>query len=156
MRKQDGAAGKQIVPLSILVVNDDPMLLELFVQVLEMAGHRVTAACGGLEAIEAGLSQGGADLLIADIETRSKNGHRAAAALNQRPGLRVLYITGTLESLGAQLNTDNRITLQKPFSPSELLAAIGSVMETAEPSSRTGEPSFADRSALPKQRSLGC
>jgi CheY-like chemotaxis protein len=157
MINKNGSAGNEIGPLAVLVVNDNPMLLQLFKEILEKDGHSVTAICGALKEIEAALEQGNVDLLIADIETHSRNGHRAAAALTKRPGLRVLYITGTSENLGARLDPEERVTLKKPFSPSELLASIRLVMETTgEPLSRTGEPSFADRPAPLKQRSSEC
>ena len=123
----DGARSSAL----ILLVEDDEGVRETTLDALRELGHHVVAASGG----EAGLvhlrSEAAFDLLITDVVMPGMDGRELArrARLN-RPGLRVLFITGyapdTVFENGMVAAGDN--LLVKPFSFSQLADKIDSVV----------------------------
>jgi DNA-binding response OmpR family regulator len=118
---------------TILVVDDDGMLLALVASGLEQYGYQVLKARGAQEAFRLSEAYGGPiHLLVADVVLpRSKrlgvgsspkaetNGPDVARRIVKvRPNMRVIFITGhtdeTVRSMG--LNTTNSVILKKPFS----------------------------------------
>ncbi len=111
----------------ILVVDDDPRVRALLVDLLEADGHRVTSAGSGEEALEL-LSQEGAaaDILVTDFLMPGMSGLVLADAARARhPKLGVVLVSGfcgdappaDLERLGARVVT-------KPFRAEDLRAAV--------------------------------
>ncbi len=81
---------------TVLVIDDEPVLRALIVEVLVEAGYRVLEAgdgAGGLRVLESGVR---IDLLVTDVGLPGgMNGRQVAdAARLSRPTLRVLFITG--------------------------------------------------------------
>jgi len=109
----------------LLVVDDDPDVREITVQLLRGAGHAVVEADGGQAALAA-LERGEAyDLALVDIAMARMNGIETVRQLRQRrPALRVLFITGYTDTsvLGTQTGSDP--VLKKPFSRDALAAAV--------------------------------
>lgn len=109
---------------TILVVDDDPELLEIYSAALAQHRHFVLTAKDGYEAIRV-LVERNIDLLIADIVMPGLTGPQLAAqAKLMRPGIHVMYVTG----VGAAPDrTDvsplGRI-LRKPVRVAELVAAV--------------------------------
>jgi PAS domain S-box-containing protein len=84
----------------VLVIDDEPVVRSLIVDLLEGSGYRVLEAAdgpGGLRVLEAA---GRLDLLITDVGLPGGlNGRQVAdAARASRPGLKVLFITGYAEN----------------------------------------------------------
>ncbi|MBP1627957.1 MAG: multi-sensor hybrid histidine kinase [Holophagaceae bacterium] len=83
--------------LKILVVDDDDMVRNTMVTLLEMLGHRVESASGGLEALrrlDAGLS---VELVILDLNMPGLNGLDTLSRLRiGHPDLPILVSTGFL------------------------------------------------------------
>jgi DNA-binding response OmpR family regulator len=111
---------------TIVVVDDEPPIMQLCVKVLESSGHAVTGFTRGEDVLST-LSSRPADLLVVDYKMPGLNGFeliRRARAL--RPNLRVLMITGhgTREVMGEanQAGVDGLIL--KPFTPNELTEAV--------------------------------
>jgi DNA-binding response OmpR family regulator len=79
---------------NILVVDDDPELLEVLANTLTDVDHIVFAAADGFEAIRI-LAEYHIDLLIADIRMPGLNGFELARqATVMRPLLHVIYMSG--------------------------------------------------------------
>jgi len=103
---------------------------------LSAEGYTVIESPDGPSAIEtAKMYSGAIHLLLTDMIMPKMHGHNLTIQLRQqRPGLKVLYITGhdypgTLE--GARV-------LEKPFLPEALLCEIRHVLSTPDISIRTG------------------
>jgi PAS domain S-box-containing protein len=118
---------------SILVVEDEPTLLQLVGRALEAQGYEVTAALGPEEAIRRSTErQGPIDLLLTDVVMPGMDGvELAQQLLASRPGLRQLYMSGYTADLITEHGVlDQNIDfLPKPFTLSELSAAVRRVLD---------------------------
>ena len=118
---------------TVLVVDDEPMVRMLIVEVLEEAGYRAIEAGdgpGGLRLIE---QEPQVDLLITDVGLPGgMNGRQVAdAARLTRPGLKVLFVTGYAENaaVGNGMLEPGMAILTKPFVMTELAAKITEMIE---------------------------
>ena len=122
---------------TVLLVEDDPLVRRHVLRTLEGAGHRVLVAHDGEAALEtAGRCREPIDLLVSDLVMPRIGGTELADRLaRQRPGLRVLFISGYAReepAVGAALW--GRAFLPKPFTPRGLLHAIEQVLATPDES----------------------
>lgn len=104
--------------LSILVVDDDPMVREVTAFMLGDAGHEVREAGDGVEALDA-LEAAPADLLITDINMPRMDGLKLVQEVKARwPAMPVLLVSGRPQPPGTQAY------MAKPFSWDMLLTAV--------------------------------
>jgi two-component system cell cycle sensor histidine kinase/response regulator CckA len=107
--------------MTILIVDDDRMVLELLAHVLRLAGYEVLAFDRPADALQRPAKS--IDLLIADVVMPRLDGNEVAERLCAvRPDLPVLLISGypTLPPTGRP----QWMALEKPFSPCQLLGAV--------------------------------
>ena len=113
----------------ILLVEDEPVLLEIAQRVLVRAGFEVTAAADPGEAIIA--AETGPepfDLLLTDVVMPGMRGPELARRLRiSHPELRVLLASGYAQEIVDSDRHEDPL-LAKPFSPETLLAAVDAVM----------------------------
>ena len=84
---------KEVPKGVILVVDDDASIRALFTDILETAGHRVTAVPSAEEALSR-LSSGAWDLLLSDVRLPVMDGRALLGRVKERwPGLPVVMIT---------------------------------------------------------------
>lgn len=117
---------------TLLLVEDDPQLRTMTVRVLRGAGYRVYAAASGTEALETAATITHLDLLVTDVVLPGMGGREVAEALvADRPGLRVLYMSGYTEDtvLRQGIQDHGLEFLPKPFTPSVLTERIRRVLE---------------------------
>jgi PAS domain S-box-containing protein len=89
---QDGAG--EIV----LVVEDDPVVRAVVVDVLDQLGYRAMEAADGIAGLDMLQSGARIDLLVSDVGLPGMNGRQMAeVARLGRPGLKVLFMTGYAE-----------------------------------------------------------
>lgn len=116
-----GAASRQT---HVLVVDDEPVIRRLVVDVLSNAGYSVTSASDGQEAIDASVSNSGdLDVLVTDYVMPGLSGLELATELKSRwPNLRVLMLSGHVrpDALTGSAHLDVSF-LRKPFSIGDLL-----------------------------------
>ncbi len=115
---------------TILVVEDDPGIRTLAVELLREHGYQVLEASGAEQAIAA-CELNPVHLLLTDVVMAGMNGHELAGVLmTSRPALKVLYMSGyTEKGIVQQGIVDPCLNfLQKPFRPEELLWKIGDVL----------------------------
>ena len=121
---------------SILVVEDEPTLLQLVERALAAQGYDVTAALGPEEAIRRSDERPGSiDLLLTDVVMPGMNGVELAHQLTTaRPGLRHLYMSGYTADLIAEHGViDQEVDfLAKPFTLAELATAVRKVLDRVE------------------------
>ncbi len=119
---------------TILLVEDEDVLRELFREVLTRLGYHVLTASSGLAAIEMAASGDPIHLLLTDVVMPSMGGRELAERLFvSRPGLPVLYMSGyTADAVlrhgfsGATVNF-----IEKPMSPSALAQKVRDVLDAA-------------------------
>jgi DNA-binding response OmpR family regulator len=115
-------------PATILVVDDQPEIVENLAMVLEAEGYYVLTAADGIEAFEK-LESLPADLIIADIAMPRMNGYQLYERVRENPAwLTVPFIFLTARALdsdvryGKELGVDDYLT--KPIQPEDLLAVV--------------------------------
>ena len=109
----------------ILVVDDDPDVRQVTVEMLRQIGYRVASVDGGQAALDA-LDQGNVyDLLVVDIAMPGLTGVETVRRARAKwPELRVLYATGYADAAGGDDLTDDDPRIKKPFRLAELTAEI--------------------------------
>ncbi len=109
---------------SILLVDDDPRVLEPTKELLESMGHFVTLAEDGQQACEIFQLQASTwDIVITDVVMPHMNGFEAVQKMRLlRPDVPVIFATGYDQSLVEEHlhKLENSILISKPFSPNEL------------------------------------
>jgi two-component system, cell cycle sensor histidine kinase and response regulator CckA len=109
---------------TILLVEDEPAVRELVRRVLEATGYRVLSAGRPSEAELVLAEEDGVDLLLTDVVMPEMSGYDLAArALEQRPELRTMFMSGYSHSATGSQQADGEL-LQKPFSTDELTRAV--------------------------------
>lgn len=117
----------------ILIVEDDPDILELGFYMLESLGYQVLATDSPSEALrlaEENISE--IDLLITDVVMPGMNGKELAQQLlARRPELKLLYMSGyTADVIAHHGVLDEGVNfLQKPFTSRELSIKIKEVLD---------------------------
>ena len=121
---QEAAGGSE----TILVVEDEPMLRSLLVNLLAERGYLVLEATGASAALEiAELHSGPIDLLLTDVVMPQMSGRDLAAQLSEvRPAMRVVYMTGYTddEILRHGVQHDSVVLLNKPFTAPQLAKCL--------------------------------
>lgn len=132
---------EKVIPLeslrenaAVLLVEDQPDLLELVKQNLEDYGYRVMAAVGPQEAID--LCQEypeSIDLLITDVILPGLNGKELSdKIIGMRPQIKTLYMSGYSASslMPEGILQDGVEFLQKPFTANELAKKVHKVLHS--------------------------
>jgi CheY-like chemotaxis protein len=100
----------------VLVVEDEPLLLMMAVDLVEEAGLRAIEARNADEALKLLQEHGGADVLFTDIDMPgSMNGlDLAAAARTQWPSIEILLVSGHVKIVKDHL-PQRSVFLSKPY-----------------------------------------
>jgi CheY-like chemotaxis protein len=109
----------------VLVVDDQDIVRDVIRLTLEGAGYAVIDAATPLEAIA--LARGGEtiDLLVTDVVMPEMDAFELADRItNEMPGVRVLYTSGYANAAA------EGPFIQKPFTPSQLIEKVSSVLAT--------------------------
>jgi nitrogen-specific signal transduction histidine kinase len=114
--------------ISVLVVDDDSLVLTSTSLLLEDLGHRVISAASGAMALELFVSEPDIDLVITDMAMPQMNGAQLAHAIRIiRPNVPIILATGyaeRLEGFAAHLPR-----LPKPFTQLNLVEIIAQAMK---------------------------
>ena len=134
----------------ILVVDDEPDLLELVRFNLDRAGFRVETAVSGEEAL-ARLRRSTPDLLVLDLMLPDLSGEEVCRRVRADPGLAglpVIMLTAKSEEVdrvvGFELGADDYVT--KPFSPRELVLRVKALLRRSYEGAASSAP--LERGAL--------
>lgn len=118
------------MPKRILIIDDEPMIVESVSYNLKQEGFEVVAATDG----EAGLKlaeTGNFDLIILDLMLPGIDGLEICRTLRKQSDIPIIMLTakeGEIDRvLGLELGADDYIT--KPFSMRELLARVKTVLK---------------------------
>jgi PAS domain S-box-containing protein len=116
---------------TVLVVEDEPVVRSLIIEVLEDLGYRTLEAADGPEGLKILQSRRHIDLLITDVGLPGLNGRQLAdAARERRRDLKVLFITGYAENatLAAGFLEPGMQMITKPFAVDALAQRIRSII----------------------------
>ncbi len=123
---------------SILVVDDEPMALELLHSVLSDAGYDVAVAQSGFECLDLFRRDGPHyDLVLTDLSMPLMDGEETFQRLRQlAPTAKVVLMAGFVDSGQIEKMMSDGLSgfVGKPFAPVEILAVVTSVLSGAESS----------------------
>ena len=127
----------------ILVVDDEPEILELVEFNLKQAGYVVTTAADGAEALKKARSQT-PSLIVLDVMLPEMDGFEICKALRLETAtakVPIIMLTAKAAEidrvLGLELGADDYLT--KPFSPRELLLRVKKILARSQPSEKVKE-----------------
>ncbi|HYX82497.1 MAG TPA: response regulator, partial [Gemmatimonadales bacterium] len=126
-------AGRTRGTETVLVVEDEPAVLALSQRALEAQGYVVLTASDPPAALRVVERHGGTiHLLLTDVVMPAMSGRELADRLRaQRPGIRVLYMSGYPGDAVVQHGSlpSGSAFLQKPFSPDGLARKVRDVLD---------------------------
>ena len=118
---------------TILVVDDEPRIVQLVRDYLEHGGFTVLVASDGAAALRTART-GRPDLVVLDLALPGLDGLDVARALRRDGEVPIIMLTARTEEsdklVGLELGADDYLT--KPFSPKELVARVRAVLRRAE------------------------
>ncbi|MGI9489918.1 MAG: response regulator transcription factor [Geminicoccaceae bacterium] len=112
----------------VLIVEDEPHLIESLTFILEREGYQVTTALDGEAALQC-LWQAAPDLLILDVMLPGLNGFDVLKKIRGHAGLRTLPVI-VLTAKGQRQDRDTALAvgadvfLTKPFANKDIIAAV--------------------------------
>jgi DNA-binding response OmpR family regulator len=113
----------------VLVVEDEPALLDTLEYNLTKQGYRVSTAKDGLKALEIARSVD-PDLMILDVMLPGLDGFEVCRILRQEKSLPILFLTAKADEIdkivGLEVGADDYLT--KPFSMRELMARVKALL----------------------------
>jgi two-component system response regulator VicR len=122
------------VPARILVVDDEPPIVDVLVYNLQRANYEVVIARDGKDALTKA-RQEEPDLIILDLMLPHLDGLEVCRALRRERDVPIIMLTARDSEVdrvvGLELGADDYVV--KPFSVRELMARVGSVLRRTTP-----------------------
>jgi DNA-binding response OmpR family regulator len=128
----------QVISLSlkekrILVVDDEPKIIDVVKSYLENSGYTVFTAYNGREAYEI-FEENNPSLIVLDLMLPDTTGEEICKTLRKKSSVPIIMLTAKIEEedilKGLNIGADDYIT--KPFSPRQLIARVEAVLRRAE------------------------
>ncbi|MBI3160773.1 MAG: response regulator transcription factor [Chloroflexi bacterium] len=124
----------------ILLVDDEPSILELAQLYLEQEGYRVKTAADGLGALDA-VEQRKPALVVLDVMLPKMDGFEVCRKLRAEGNpVLILMLTARDDDIdkivGLEIGADDYMT--KPFNPRELVARVRAILRRAERPNKEG------------------
>ncbi|TAK00663.1 MAG: response regulator transcription factor [Chloroflexota bacterium] len=124
---------------TILVVDDEPKIVQLARDYLEHAGYAVVTAGDGRAALEA-IGATAPDLVVLDLGLPEIDGLEVTRRLRRDGEIPILMLTARDDEidklLGLELGADDYMT--KPFSPRELVARVRAILRRTDQAGASG------------------
>ena len=124
-----------VVDVRILLVDDNPIVSQLIIDILSLAGYGVDTAPNGIAALEK-IDSRRYDLILTDLHMPEMDGaglYRELAKRQTHPPQKIIFLTGTAGTSEAhRLVQDTGLpVLRKPFNLVELLELVQKVLVAA-------------------------
>jgi PAS domain S-box-containing protein len=120
---------------TILLIEDEPLVRDLALEVLKSKSYRVLTASDGDEALSIAKSHPAEiHLTVTDVVLPAMSGKEVARRLREsRPGLKVLFMSGYAEEQVVHRGVveEDVAFLAKPFTPAALTESVRRVLESA-------------------------
>jgi len=124
----------------ILVVDDEPHIIELARLYLEREGYEVEEAVNGGDALSK-QSAGNPDLIVLDLMLPDIDGYEVCRQVRTRSDVPILMLTARKEDIdkivGLELGADDYLT--KPFNPRELVARVRAILRRYQTGFKPGD-----------------
>ena len=125
-----------MAPATVLVVDDDPVILKLLEVNFEMEGFQVVRASDGAEGLERARAVR-PDIVVLDVMMPRMTGYEVAKALREDDGtahIPLIFVTARAQSSdverGLELGVDDYVT--KPFDPLDLIARVNTLLARSQ------------------------
>lgn len=120
---------KDYMPKKILLVDDEPEILEICRDYLKASGYDVVSANDGLQGLSS-FRRDKPDLVVLDWMMPEMDGPDVCHAIRRESNVPIIMLTARVEEtdklIGLEIGADDYIT--KPFSPRELVARVKVVL----------------------------
>lgn len=124
---------------TILVVDDEPHIIELATLYLKNEGYRVVSAADGAQALEK-IEKEQPALVILDLMLPEINGWEVCRQVRAKSNLPIIVLTARSDDVdkivGLELGADDYVT--KPFNPRELVARVKAVLRRTDAAAPAG------------------
>lgn len=141
----------------ILVVDDEPNIVELTRMYLEQEGFQVESAADGAQALEL-INDREPALIVLDLMLPEVDGFEVCRRTRARSEVPIIMLTARDEDVdkivGLELGADDYLT--KPFNPRELVARVKAILRRSERAAPAGDQpiQLADLSIDPARREV--
>jgi DNA-binding response OmpR family regulator len=128
---------------TVLVVDDEPTIVEIVGRYMERAGYETYTAPDGYQALDAATARR-PDLVVLDVMLPGIDGIEVMERLQERAGppIAVILLTARGEEsdrlVGLRHGADDYVV--KPFSPAELVARVEAVLRRTAPPAAEDQP----------------
>lgn len=123
----------------ILVIDDEPSIVNLVTAYLKPEGYEVFTAADGNAGLKAARSYK-PDVIVLDLMLPGKDGFEVLSQLRRESNVYVILLTAKTEEtdriVGLSVGADDYVT--KPFSPRELVARIKAALRRLQPGTGSG------------------
>lgn len=113
----------------VLIVDDDPSIVELLTMYLKKADFNVRSAGTGPECLDAIMTRR-PDLVLLDIMLPGMDGYEVCQVIRHKHGVPIIFVSARDDEvdpiIGLQMGADDYIT--KPFNPREVVARAEAVL----------------------------
>lgn len=117
------------MPKKILIVDDEPQIVEICKDYLKAAGYETITASNGVQGVSLARREK-PDLIVLDLMMPEMDGLDVCRTIRHESDVPIIMLTARVEEtdklIGLELGADDYIT--KPFSPRELVARIRVVL----------------------------
>ena len=113
----------------ILCVDDEPHVVTLKCQILEAAGHTVTAGTSAREAIEK-MRRNTFDAIVTDWRLGDGNGRAVVLAAKSHSTVPVVVVSGYVTEAFQAAEPLADLYLEKPVNPKELVTIVNELLKS--------------------------